>query len=305
MADSSGVSNLLATIKSLPPMPSGVARLLSLSQADPSYFEKASAIVRADPALAGQVIKMANSALYGGRAPVESLDRAVMRVGIRMVVGVLTSAHLQRSFDPKDERMAPIWLANVCSAVVCRSLAERCASLQIVPEVAYTYGLLHDVGRLVMVALFRNGMTDLAEENPHPVDDLAPREEELFGFSHNLAGRLLGNRWNFPPTMTLVMAAHHVAPKERHGYPDNVDRMIDLVNLSDLMAFAIGGATVKEEAEATARVDAALAGEHPAMLLERLDLQPSMVLSAVEPSLRQIERQCRVLGIPEGPRISA
>src|SRR5436190_609652 len=142
-ATAASISDLLCTIRKLPPLPSGVARLLSLNQSEASFFETSCAIVRAEP------------------------------------------------------------------------------------ELAYTYGLLHDVGRLVLVALYRNAASEVIEDNPHPVHDLVRREEEVFGVSHTLAGRLLGNKWKLPPQITVVVATHHIPRAERQGYPADLNRTID------------------------------------------------------------------------------
>src|SRR6187549_3484181 len=110
-ATAASISDLLSTIRKLPPLPTGVARLLSLNPGDSSFFETACAIVRAEPALATQVLKIANSALFAGQAQVTSVDRAMMRVGARMISTTLTESHLHATFDTKDDLMSHLWLS--------------------------------------------------------------------------------------------------------------------------------------------------------------------------------------------------
>lgn len=293
-----GLSELLASIKTLPSLPSGVGRLMALPQSDPDYFEQATAIIRSDPALAGQVIKIANSALYAGQENVETLDRAIMRVGIRMVVGSLTSGHMRRSFSPKREELQGIWVSNLMSALFCRALAERCSQLQIVPETAYTYGLLHDVGRLGLMAIFRRGMGELLEsEDPHPVLTLSELERRYFGIAHQTVGRLIGSHWRFPPEITLVIAAHHLPLSKRINYPGHLQRMIDLVNLTDFMGVYLHEAGAYGEDMETWLVQRLDQGES-SELLERLDLSISRTMTVVEPTLRQLHKQMSLLGLP-------
>ena len=298
-----GISELLASIKSLPPLPSGVSRMMGLRQNAPNYFEQASMIVRSDPALAGQVIKIANSALYAGQASVDTLDRAIMRVGIRMVVGSLTSSHMRRSFKPAQDDLAEIWVSNLLSALLCRSLAERCPILRMVPETAYTYGLLHDVGRLGLVALYRNGMVQLLEEEPHPVLELSEAERRFFGVAHHTVGRMICTRWKFPAEITLVIAAHHLPRAQRINYPAHLRRMIDLVNLSDHIGVFLHEAAIQGE-DAEVHLLHRLDFGAPLELIDELGLPIGQIIESIEPSLRHLARQTKVLGIPGATRLT-
>ena len=270
---------------------------MSLSQRDPAYFEKASALIKADPALAGQVVRIANSALYAGQTRVDDLERAIMRVGIRMVVASLTSAWLKRAFDPSRSLLAAVWLDNLLSALVARGIAERAGWHEIGSEAAYTYGMLHDVGRLVLMALYQRGMERVLEERLCPVTALSAREHEVFGVSHALAGRLLANRWNFPNDMAMVIAAHHFPRAQRVGMPPHINQIIDLVLIADFIAFRLGDAeTLTEELEIRILDD--ISSGAGLELITALDLAPSTLLEAIRPALGRMEQHCNMLGIP-------
>lgn len=296
-----GVSDLLATVKSLPPLPGGVSNLLKLSHGDPGYFEKASEIIRSDPAMVTQILKVANSARYSGEGPVDTLDRAVMRVGIKMVVAELTTSHLTRTFTPKHECLGELWLLNILGGAICRTLAERTPSLGLPPETAYTYGLLHDVGRFVMVLLYPESMSELLAEDPHMVYDLARREEEVFGFNHCTVGRLVGNRWRFPQELTLIMGGHHMSAHRRSQHPERVDRLMDLIILCDHLITCLRraeGSGLPED-----EVRGLMEEESVAAVVERLGVEPREVQEAVRPALVQIERHADALGIPVEGRL--
>jgi HD-like signal output (HDOD) protein len=290
------ISELLTTIRKLPPLPSGVARLLSLNQSDQSFFETSCAIVRAEPALATQVLKVANSALYAGQSQVTSVDRAMMRVGARMISTTLTETHLQNTFDMRDETIGHLWLSNAFSANLALTLAQIQPEIGIEPEVAYTLGLLHDVGRLVLVPLYRNAASEILEDNPHPASELVTREEEVFGVSHTLAGRLLGNKWKLPPQITVVVAAHHVPRSERKGYPPELNRTIDLLTLIDNVVHQVNGCAMKQTA-VTAAVERMLENPDQEPLLEHVGLKAQDVIDAIQPALAAVERQRKLLGL--------
>jgi HD-like signal output (HDOD) protein len=298
-ASAASISDLLLTVRRLPPLPGGVARILALNPSDPAFFEIACSIVRAEPALATQVLKVANSALYAGQNPVTSVDRAMMRVGARMISTTLTESHLHQSFDVQDETMSHLWLSNAFSANLALTLANAVPAIGVEPEVAYTYGLLHDVGRLVLVALYRNAAAEIVEDNPHPTVDLVRREEEVFGVSHTLAGRLLGNRWKLPAQITLVVAAHHVPRAERSAYPPEINRTIDLMTLIDQVVHGVNSATAAG-AEVATEVERLLEDPAQEPLLEAVGVRARDVVDSVPPALAAVERQRRLLGLPAG-----
>ena len=262
---------------------------MSLSQADPAYFEQAAAIIRADPALSGQVIRIANSALYTGQARVEDLDEAVLRVGIRMVVATLSTKHLRRSFDPKRPGLNTIWIDAAFSAAVCRRLATEAGWAGLPPELAYTHGLLHDVGRRVLFDLYESSQESEPRERLCPVTELAAWENERFGASHALAGRLLANLWGLPPDVATVIGAHHFSDEHRAPLSDHVNRLIDLVLLADLVVHHLDDP------------GAALGRDPGDALLARLGFQAGQILDALPHARQDMMHQVGALGLSPSP----
>jgi len=257
---------------------------MALSQADPAYFDDASAIIRADPALSSQVIKIANSALYGGRSRTQTLDEAVLRVGIRMVVASLSAEHLKRSFDPNRPGLGKIWTDCALSATVCRQLAAARQWPGIRPAAAYTHGLLHDVGRLVLYSLFKRFLLGSAPDLC-PATELAAWETEQIGASHALAGRLLANQWRFPNDVTLVIGAHHFPVSRRVELDDQVNLLIDLVGISDLL--------VRHLEDPDIALNSALGQA----CLHRLDLSAEQTRDVLASAMPEADRQLTALGL--------
>ncbi len=268
---------------------------MALVPTAPGYYEEAVTIVRADPALATQALKIANSAMYAGQSGVSTVDRALMRVGARMIATTLAEGHLRRSFDIKDEVSAHLWLLNATKANLAFELAQKHA-VGVAPEAAYTYGLLHDVGRLVLASLWRNSMRDIIEDDPSPKDELLRREEEECGVTHAVAGRLLGNRWKLPSDVVLVVAAHHFERSARTAYPPEINRAIELVALVDdaVHAAARGSPTPDAAAEAVCE---RFEIESRAASLQAVGVTARQIGDAIRPALAAVARQRKALGI--------
>ncbi len=279
-------SELLATVRSLPPLPAGVRRLLGLDQGSENFLEDATSILRTDPALVAQLIKIANSALYASQDETETLEQALIRVGVRTSVGALVSSHLMRTFHPAEPSISNLWLTSLFAAIMSRNLAASNQELGLVPELAWTSGLLHDVGRLVLVELAgesRGG--EHRDLDDHSMESLA-EERELFGFDHEFAGRLLANAWKFPRSLTLIIACHHSPIHPRARASEELLRMISLVNLTD----SVGDVVRLEDSDRDAmdiRLSTSLGEDPAAACMDHLQLSRRAVLEAARSSLEE------------------
>jgi HD-like signal output (HDOD) protein len=283
------LNRLLEQVRNLQPLPNGVADLLALDASDPMFVEKTTRIVEADPALTVQILKVANSAAFSGQQIVDTVERAIMRVGVRMVVGTVAQTHLQGTFDVGEEPMASLWFGNVLAANLALRLAAA-APVGVTPETAYTYGLLHDVGRLVMVELLGQGLQELVDEAPPLRTELVRRERALFGFDHAVAGRLLGNRWRLPPDITLVIAAHHLPAGERAGYPAKTNRLIDLMALTDEISHVVQSRLASEK-DVEHALTAHLAIPEVSALTEAVGVGTDAAVSAAVEAMAAVEKQ--------------
>jgi HD-like signal output (HDOD) protein len=197
---------LMDEIRALRPLSGGVLRLLALSPRDPALLEKTREVIQSDGALGALILKIANSAAFTGQEIVDTVDRAVMRVGVKMITGTVAQIELQDRVQPEDDEVGCAWVANLLLATLARNLAATAPSSGVAPETAYTYGLLRDVGRPVLARVFRDRLRPIFDSPPRGRAEVIKREREILGLDHATAGRLVGNRWRLPKEITLVMA---------------------------------------------------------------------------------------------------
>ncbi|HYC76314.1 MAG TPA: HDOD domain-containing protein [Planctomycetota bacterium] len=289
------LNRVLEQVRNLPSLSHGVTSLLALSQSDPDLPEKTRTVVESDPALAAQILKIANSAAFSGQQIVDTVERAILRVGVKMIVGTVAQTQLQQSFEPLDSVTSALWIANVYGANLALNLASS-AKVGVQPETAYTYGLLHDVGRLVLVRMVGPAMKELIDEAPSLRTELCKRERRLYGVDHAVAGRLLGNRWKLPPDMTLVVAAHHLPADERKAYPAHLNRIIDLLALCDEL---VDLALARDERwdDVFAELPARLEDPALAAIVAAFGLQRGRLEDALRATAEAVDRQRQVLGL--------
>jgi HD-like signal output (HDOD) protein len=192
----------------VPPFPAVAIKALQVISNEHGQLRELSELITADPAFSVQILRMANSALYGGRVEISSILQAILILGLECIKGVVTTIALKTYLGDSIEvpALRACWRHSLASAV----LAEELARVSLIePDVAYTAGLIHDVGRLGMVAAYPKEYTAFLTSIETELGDILQRERELFGIDHCEAGRQLVIRWKLPTMFIAVTSRHH------------------------------------------------------------------------------------------------
>src|SRR5208283_1763881 len=144
---------LAALSEGLPTLPAYVFELNSLLAAAPVNLKRVGEIIRTDPSLTAQLIRLCNSAFMGFREPVTRIEHAVMLVGTeRLRTMVLTCSLVEYvGHRMASENMQAFWQHCFLTAALSERLARGIAYPQ--PEQAYLAGLLHDIGALALLVV--------------------------------------------------------------------------------------------------------------------------------------------------------
>lgn len=205
-------------------------------------IEDIEALILEDPALAGQILKVANSAFYKGLGEITTIKQAILRLGSEKVATLALVASQKQTYLSNDpvikELMDTLWQHSFASAVGCRWLAEH-SGYASNANVAFLAGLLHDIGKLVIIKVLEK----LRSENRMP-NEVMPESvvEILESEMHTQCGYELVTAWNLPePFGSVVLNHHNPEPKEHEA----LLTMLRLVNLvCDSM-----GLSVRENSE--------------------------------------------------------
>ena len=202
--------------KGLPTLPSYLLDLNVLLSKPTVDLRKAAKVIRTDPSLTVQVLRLCNSALFGLRRRVLSIEQAAVLLGTeRLRTLVLTCAVMQ--FAGKHvpvKSLLGFWQHSFLSALLC----ERIARVVEYPETeqAYLGGLLHDIGQLPLWILV---MEESRRQKPLPPEDWPDNlavERAYFGMDHGKVGRWMAVAWNFMPSFMDVFEHHHEPDHAQH-----------------------------------------------------------------------------------------
>ncbi|MFT4647127.1 MAG: putative nucleotidyltransferase with HDIG domain [Glaciecola sp.] len=208
--------NAVARARTLTALPEAAARAGRIAEDPESSLEELSAAFALDPALCSNLLKVANSALYGLRTEVSSIERAAFVLGRKVLRNVALAASLQ-TILPKAEihrafSITNLWRHSIRTAAAASLLARESESWN--PEEAFAAGLIHDLGLLVEIETDRDKLSSIIKEveKAAPGDQRAAiRELELqcFGADHQLFGSAMCAAWGFPSRLADVAEHHH------------------------------------------------------------------------------------------------
>jgi len=222
-----------ASIGNLPTLPTAAIEALAVANNPDCSIPELSGVILKDASLAASVLKMVNSSFYAAREPITSLERAVVRLGLRETRQLLVAVGMKSVFLKVPKKIGDtrdrLWKHSSDCATFAAHLADRLA-LRNKGEI-YTAGLSHDFGKILMAV----GFPDVFQEiyrgyGVSSAEDLE-REEQALGFTHCQIGASIGQSWRLPET-TCEAAQYHHTP----GQATRDHALVAVVSLADLLA---------------------------------------------------------------------
>jgi putative nucleotidyltransferase with HDIG domain len=198
-------------LRNLPPFPPVANRLLALLQNHNVSNNQLADVIKVDPTFSFELLRLANSALFGFSHQISDIGHAISVVGLErvkaMVMMVALNAQIKSAL--RFQRLLDCWVHCLACAVVSEKVAAGCG---IEPERAYTAGLLHDVGRLGMMTAYPQEYSRLLDVAVDENFDLLTAEMDVFDIDHCMAGAWLVAEWNLPDEVGMVAQTHHERP---------------------------------------------------------------------------------------------
>jgi len=191
---------------------------------DDASAQEVGDVVKMDPSFSAELLRFANSALFGARREVRSVSHAVVLVGIDRVKTVATVVALNRMVRASVgiEALRKVWIHSLVTALVAEGAAE---AFHVIPESAYTVGLLHNLGTLGLMSAYPSQYSCMLEVNDEFGFNLLQTERDLFEIDHCIAGAYLAQDWEFPDEWAAAIVSHHDEPVPQELGLDNLIRV--------------------------------------------------------------------------------
>jgi len=191
-------------VVNLPPTPRILPKLQRLLRDPDSGIHDIISLLKVDAPMTAQIVRLSNSAFYNTGEPVQSLEEAINRLGFREVYRVSSVAAAQQVMGEAlplyNLGKGELLESSVSTAVLMVELSARARRADL--DAAYTTGLLHSIGKVVINQYFlKHGLEIYGNNSGEAVDILW--ERRLLSFDHAQAGAAILGKWNFPDEIRL------------------------------------------------------------------------------------------------------
>jgi HD-like signal output (HDOD) protein len=220
MIANEGLRERIAAIRDLPTLPETYKKLTAeLGKSDVS-MSRIAAIVSTDVAITAKLLHVANSAVFGARAPIESVTQSLNMLGVENVRGIVLAAG---AYQVEFSKMIPGYLPHeiygraINVGTKSRFIAYSLGLKRQEVDDALTAGLLHDVGKLVLLTKFASEFERALHKSRQESTPLHIAQEQLIGSDDAVIGAFLLSTWGIPEPIVDAVAKHYTPSK--YGEP--------------------------------------------------------------------------------------
>lgn len=212
----------LHALNQLPPFSPTLNKLLATLAKEDVFISEIAGIVEKDTVLAGQVLKIVNSALYSRSGTINSVAHAVAILGLNKLRNLALSMSVTRLWN--QMKAPPAWsqanfnLHSVATAILADALAQRLDSLY--PEGAFTAGLMHAMGKMLISFTMPVEMQRILETCQQSGCAAEPIEQQRLGVCHSELAAIALGHWKLPSEIQHAVASQHLWPEGRNGKQD-------------------------------------------------------------------------------------
>jgi len=232
-------------------LPFVARKLLETLNDEGCSIDDLSGIIEKDQTIAARVLKISNSALYGLRHEVTSLNQAILILGfktMRSLVLSVSTKSLYKNFGMKEKIL---WDHSVGAGIAAKMISTGLGSE--IMDLSFVGGLMHDLGKVVMNNETPDEYSEIMMKiyNNEEIDSITA-ESEAYGYNHSEIGAGVVEKWGFAPTLVDILKYHHLNNVRLPEFKDPaVAKTVAAVNLADNVCkvLAIGNRNAMDKIE--------------------------------------------------------
>jgi putative nucleotidyltransferase with HDIG domain len=237
------IDEIISRFENASPPPTALMQVLNLMERPEVSAEDLAEVIRNDQRLTAVLLKLCNSAAYGLSKKIETIQNAVAILGFKtlksLVYSMLSHSTLNKPLDGYGLDSGALWTNALTGALFAKALSKKHQWAD--PEVAFTAGLLRDMGKLAL--------NDYVGEETKSIEQAARRDQggydhaeaSVFGIDHAELGYEIAKKWQLPESLCMAIRYHHHPKRLRDENPSKEAlKVVSIVHLADILTVMIG-----------------------------------------------------------------
>ena len=232
-------ADLIAKVKTLTPVSQAALNLVNLLDRPDINNEDIVCVLKFDNVLTAKLLRACNSPIFAFEEPISSVDQAVLILGhqqiLRLALSISFSSTLSVPLPGYATHARELWRHSLTTALAADNIAKTNSAIESHPSIAFTAGLLHDIGKLVLgqvlTADFQSAIRARVTQAGH---SRADAEKEVVGVDHPEVGKCLLQSWRLPDEIVEAVANHH------HPVSKPEPKLSSIVHAANGVAHLIG-----------------------------------------------------------------
>ena len=228
---------IVSGIHNLDPLPVTVQKLIAALSDEEVSFSELGKVIEYDPAVAANILRIANSAFYASRGQIQNPRDAVVRLGTATLLDIVLGNYLNElTVDAPLYNLSEndLWMHSAVSSMAVKEIKQQINGSASVPQTACIAALVHDIGKLIMVRYLKADPDEILNISRREKVTFVEAENCLFGCDHAEVGGAIARKWSFPDAITEAIERHHQFPLEQSS------EILDAVVLANLVAKTLG-----------------------------------------------------------------
>lgn len=218
-------------------LPTILAEIMGELGKEEAVTHKVTRMVETDPSLTSSILRVANSPFYGVRRRIDSVGSAITLLGLSEISRLLITFYMKQQLralsQSQQASLEMLWTHSVNTGAIASLIAREFELPTGGKE--YTAGLLHDMGKIVLLQYFPAEFEKASQTRKETGQDDIQTETEIVGIPHTEVGALLGEKWRLPVEYVEVLKFHHTPRKATANL-----ELSAVVRFADLLAESWG-----------------------------------------------------------------
>lgn len=213
------LEDFVARVEKIPTLPMVSHRILNMLEDEDVAFDALADVIEKDQALAVKILKIANSAFYGSFSKIDSIQYALMKLGLGEVKAILRAFSVHTFFSrevPEGFDRQRFWKHAIICSQVARYLGNYFKTGK--DDSLFLSGLIHDLGKIIFDQYFHAEFLEIIDAVTNGGQTFSKAEKAIIGYTHYQVSAKLLQKWHFPGKVIMQVFYHHAPWNDTH-YP--------------------------------------------------------------------------------------